>query len=318
MEHNALALSAQKLTSTPEPYGESRGTVTSLGEKFSRVQVTLSDPSPVGSEVINRNFSPAMSRKSSVVSWSGRPCEQLEASSTPSGQSAPFDDAGNGTTGCTESVLKSVVGHGFAAGLEPDACGSSRNGLPRERSEPRFPAVGGTSESALMSSGSLRNTSNTPKSSGVSHGTVTRESVTSSFSAEVTVPSTCLVSCMEQLQIHRLRNASPLLHSLYLLSPLESSWCQEIRTATERNGTVRRAGANPRRSREFNVKRYVNLWHNLKSVMKLQRQKLRSQAPRTDEKFLVSYTSAIGLLCYTATRTCFSVHNAVLSTLVDH
>ena len=139
--------------------------------------------------------------------------------STPSGQSAPFEDAGKavvlddasghwesgelavistcplknvsdapegvsvscGTTGCTESGLKSVVGHGFAAGLEPDACGTSRNVLPRERSEPCFPAVGGTSESALMSSGSLRNTSNTPESSGVSHGTATRESVTSSF-----------------------------------------------------------------------------------------------------------------------------------------
>ena len=57
----------------------------------------------------------------------------------------------------------------------------SRNVLPHERSEPCFPAVGGTSESALMSSGSLRNTSNTPESSGVSHGPVTRESVTSSF-----------------------------------------------------------------------------------------------------------------------------------------
>ena len=67
---------------------------------------------------------------------------------------------------------------------------TSRNVLPRERSEPCFPAVGGTSESALMSSGSLRNRSNTPESSGVSHGTLTREFVTSS-SAEVTVPSTC-------------------------------------------------------------------------------------------------------------------------------
>ena len=206
----------RNLSSTPESY-----------------QVTLSDPSPVGSEGIkgnrSRNSSPAMSRKSSVVSWSGRPCEQLVASSTPSGQSAPFDDAGKsvvlddasghpesgelavistcplknvsdapegvsvccGTTGCTESGLKSVVVHGSAAGLEPDECGTSRNVLPRERPEPCFPAVGATSESALMSSGLLRDTSNTPESSGVSHGTVTRESVTSSFSVEVTVPWTC-------------------------------------------------------------------------------------------------------------------------------
>ena len=98
-----------------------------------------------------------------MVSWSGRPCEQLEATSTPSAQWAPFDDAGKavvlddasghwesrelavistcplknvsdapegvsvccGTTVCTESGRKSVVGHGFAAGLEPGACGFS-------------------------------------------------------------------------------------------------------------------------------------------------------------------------------------------------
>ena len=74
------------------------------------------------------------------------------------------------------------------------------------------------------------------------------------FSAEDTVPSTYPLknttnthgssgeSCMEQLQIHILRNASPFfLHSLHLLSPLESSWCHGIRRSTERNGTVRRA-----------------------------------------------------------------------------
>ena len=154
-----------------------------LGKIFSRVQATLSDPSPVESEGIkgnrSQNSSPAMSRKSSVVSWSGRPCEQLEASSQPSEQSAPFGDAEkavvlddasgprecgdlavisicplknvsdapegvslcSGTTGCNESGLKLVVGHGFAAELEPDACRTSRNVLPRERSDPCFPAV---------------------------------------------------------------------------------------------------------------------------------------------------------------------------------
>ena len=200
---------------------------------FPRPKVTLSNPSPVGSEGKKgnriRNSSPAMSRKSRVVSWSGRPCEQLEESSPRSGQSEPFGDAAKavvlddawchwepgelavistcplknvtnapegesvccGTTGCTESGLTSVVGHGFAAGLEPAACGTSRNVLPRERSEACLPAVGGTSESALMSSGPLRNASNTPESSGKSHGTDTREPVVSSFPAGVTVPSTC-------------------------------------------------------------------------------------------------------------------------------
>ena len=68
-----------------------------LAKIFPRPKVTLSDPSPAGTGVIkgnrSRNSSPAMSRKSSVVSWSGRPCEQLEASSQPSEQSALFGDA---------------------------------------------------------------------------------------------------------------------------------------------------------------------------------------------------------------------------------
>ena len=42
----------RNLTSTPESYGESHGTVTSLRDFFSRVQVALSDPSPVGGEGI--------------------------------------------------------------------------------------------------------------------------------------------------------------------------------------------------------------------------------------------------------------------------
>ena len=87
----------------------------------------------------------------------------------------------------------------------------------------RFPApfVGGTAPSTCP----LKNVSNTPES---------------------------LESCMEQMQLHVLRNAC-LLHTLYLLFPLESSWCHGLRTSTEGNGSVRRAGANPTRSREFNV-----------------------------------------------------------------
>ena len=72
------------------------------------------------------------------------------------------------------------------------------------------------------------------------------------------------------------------------------------------------------RQSKFNVKRNANLWRNLKSVTKPQRlfQGARQLAPTRN--FLAPYTSAIGLLCYMATRTCFSVHNAVLSTLLDH
>ena len=83
---------------------------------------------------------------------------------------------------------------------------------------------------------------------------------------------------MEQLQLHVLRNACPL-HTLYLLSPFKSSWCHGLRTLAGRNGTVRRAGANPRRSREFNVKRNVNLWHNLKSRQKARRKLERGLMP---------------------------------------
>ena len=80
-----------------------------------------------------------------------------------------------------------------------------------------------------------------------------------------------LESCTEQLQLHVLRSACPL-HTLYLFCSLWSRvGVQGLRTSAGRSGTVRRAGANPRRSREFNVKRNVNLWHNLKSVMKPQR-----------------------------------------------
>ena len=41
----------------------------------------------------------------------------VNVTNTPEGESVCC-----GTTGCTESGLTSVVGHGFAAGLEPDTC----------------------------------------------------------------------------------------------------------------------------------------------------------------------------------------------------
>ena len=123
-------------------------------------------------------------------------CPLKNVTNTPEGESVCC-----GTTGCTEAGLTSVVGHRFAAGLEPDTCEicgktkwTSRNVLPREQSEPCLfssghgkasehavmissfpvPAVGGTSESALISSGPLRNASNMLESSGESHGTETR------------------------------------------------------------------------------------------------------------------------------------------------
>ena len=88
---------------------------------------------------------------------------------------------------------------------------------------------------------------------------------------------------MEQLQLHVLRNACPL-HTRYLLFPLESSWCRGLRTSAGRNGTVRRAGANPRRSRvQHEAKRKLvaqpEISHEAAEAI------LRGQAPRTDKKF---------------------------------
>ena len=306
---------------------------------------SLSYPSPAGSEGIkgnrSRNSSPAMSRKLSVVFWSGPPCEQLEASSPPSEESAPFgyaektvvlDDASGpwepgelavtstcplnnvtstpegesvccGTTGFTKSGLTSVVGHGFAAewsqkrarfaerpsGLLGMFClVNSRNlvfsslAITMQVSTPRsqvFLCLRLVEQ--VISSGPLRNASNTPGSSGEPHGTETRQPVISSFSAEVTVPSTCPLNNATNThgssgEWHGIITAT---HTAQRMSsaipvpfvPLKSSWCHGLRTSTERNGSVRRAGANPKLSKEFYVKRNVNSWPNLKSVMMPQR-----------------------------------------------
>ena len=61
--------------------GKVPATCESCKKTFPRPEVTLSDPSPAGSEGIrgnrSRNSSPAMSWKSSGVSWSGLPCSMI-------------------------------------------------------------------------------------------------------------------------------------------------------------------------------------------------------------------------------------------------
>ena len=145
-----------------------------------------------------------------MVSWSGRPCELLEASSPPSEQSALFGDAEKavvlddsgpwergelavtltcplknatntsvgesvccGSTGCTGSCLTSVVGRGFAARLEPDTCEIC--GKTKWISRNVLPRE--QSEPCLFSSGygegPLRNVTNTHESSGELRGTIT-------------------------------------------------------------------------------------------------------------------------------------------------
>ena len=59
----------------------------------------------------------------------------------------------------------------------------------------------------------------------------------------------------------------------------ELSWCHAPRTSAGRNEIGRRFGANPRRSREFNVKRNVYLWHNPEISHEAAEVVLRSQAP---------------------------------------
>ena len=85
-----------------------------LRKIFLRPNVTLSDPSP-------------MSRKSSVVSWSGPLREQLQANVLPSEQSTPSGD-----------VVKVAV-------LE-DASGPWEPGEPAVISRFPSPLVGGTAQ----------------------------------------------------------------------------------------------------------------------------------------------------------------------------
>ena len=186
--------------------------------------------------------------------------------------------------------------------------------MPREQSEPcpfssgfgkaseraaissfPVPAVGGTSEPALISSGSLRNASITPESSGVSHGTGTRESVISSFPAEVTVPSTC------PLQNTTNTHGSPgELHGTTTATHAAQRMSSALPVSFVPSG-VELVSLNSWHNRK---KRNLDTcWRQSKALKRVQREAkrklvaqpeishgaavaiLRSQAPRTDEKF---------------------------------
>ena len=120
----------------------------------------------------------------------------------------------------------------------------------------------------LILSGPLRNASNTHESSGESSGTETREPVISSFSAEVTVPSTYPLKNGTNThgssgELHGTITATHTAQRMFsaLPVPFVSSGVKLVSRAaytTERNGTVRSAGANPKLSKEFYVKRNVN------------------------------------------------------------
>ena len=156
-------------------------------------------------------------------------------------------------------------------------------------------SFGGTSESALMSSGSLRNAPNTPESSGVSHGTGTRESVTSSFPAEVTVPSTCPLKNTTNThgssgELHGTITAT---HTAQRMSsalpvPFVSSGVELVSRTTyinrkkrNRETCWRQSKALKRGQREAKRKLVAQpeISHEAAEAI------MRSQAPRTDEKF---------------------------------
>ena len=268
-----------------------------------------------------------------MVSWSGRPCEQLEASSPPSGQWASVDDTGKamvlddasghwepgeravistcplknvtnalegeseccGTTGVPNPVLHRCWDMGLLLGWSQVRAGLLGMFLPREQSEPCLPAVGGTSESALMSSGSFRDASNTPESPGVSRGTGTRESVTSSFLAEVTVPSTCPLKNTTNThgtsgELHGTIAATNTAHRMFsaLPVPLVTSGVEFVsrNTYINRKKLIRETcwrQSKALKKVQCEAKRelvaQLEISHEATEVI------LRSQAPRTDEKF---------------------------------
>ena len=238
--------------------GNSQPRARSVGKHSLRSNVFLSDPSLAESEGIkgnrSRNSSPSLSRKSSVVSWSDAPREQLEANVLPREQSAPFGD-----------VVKVAV-------LE-DASFSWEPGQPAVISSFPTPVVGGTAPSTCP----LKNVTNTLESSGELHGTITVTRTAQRMSSAH--PVLCVPSGVELVS-----------RATYISRKnrnRETSWRQSKALQRDQREAKRKLVAQP----EFS---HVAAEATLK------------------------YTSATSLLCYTATRTCFSVHNVVLSTLVAH
>ena len=214
-----------------------------------------------------------------------------------------------GTTGCTGSCPKSVVGHGYTAVKEPDTCGIcvktnwvSPNVLPREQSAPfgefkkevlREAASGPRepSEPGLFSSGYGKASEHAVISSfPVSAvGGTSGPAVISSFSAEVTAPS-----------------SSPLRN---VTSTPESSGesCGTVTRTTKRTSSTHLVPVVPSGVELVYISRKKRnsetCWRQSKALKRVQREAkrklvaqpeisheaaeaiLRSQAARTDEKF---------------------------------
>ena len=111
-----------------------------------------------------------------------------------------------------------------------------------------------------------------PFSSGLA---VTSEhAVISGFSAESSAPVQG-TSCVDRAVLEKTRvlhisqGLNPMwARSMYMLVILELNWCLGPRTLAERNVTLRRSSAIPKRSRKLNGMRNANSLHNLRSAMK--------------------------------------------------
>ena len=279
------------------------------------------------------NTSPAMSRRSSVVSWSDSPRDQA----VPKSVGAVMED-------CTEShqTWNEVLGEQSRSQVEtalPAAMG------PCAPSEPVLPFSGfvATSEHAVISGCVETRVECTVshgfgKSGGKGHNTnvscTPRHAVCtviSGFSAESSAAvqgKSCVDravshgfdvamsggSCGKGTSLAHLARSQPGVGTQYIL---ELKWCLEPRTSAGRNVTSRRSSANPRRSKKAHRDAKRKFVAQPEISQEAAGLILRNQAARTDEKFLVPYTSATISPCCMGTRTCFSVHSVVPSTLVE-
>ena len=101
--------------------------------------------------------------------------------------------------------------------------------------------------------------------------------------------------------------------STHMLAILELNWCLGPRTSAERNVTSRRSSATPKRSKKLNGMQNA---HNRRSAMKpLSLFSGTRQLEQTKNLLAIHVSNHLAMLH--GTRTCFSVHSVVPSTLVE-
>ena len=150
------------------------------------------------------------------------------------------------------------------------------------------PLVGGTAPSTCP----LKNVTDTPESSGELYGTITVTRTAQRMSSAHPVP-------LVPFEVELVSRATYIIISRKKRNH-ETCWRQSKALKGVQREAKRKLVAQPEISHEA-----------AEAV-------LRSQAPRADEKFpgIIHVSHQLALLH--GTRTCFSAHSAVLSTLVDH